>query len=119
MLFIAYIMMRRKVMRTMLEMLRPTVTRFPGNNCASGKESVRSGRTQSAAIGHRNGGVGQPVIPLAWVTLQMYAASSGYSVGALRQKMRRGQFIEGKHFRKAPDGRVLLNIGACQSWGLE
>ncbi|HEX8988735.1 MAG TPA: hypothetical protein VF816_12325, partial [Rhodocyclaceae bacterium] len=61
---------------------------------------------------------GQP-IPLAWVTLQVYASSSGYSVGALRQKIRRGHFIEGKHFRKAPDGRVLMNVEACQNWGIE
>lgn len=106
-------------MTTMLEVLQPTVLQFPANNCASGKLSARSNRPGGLQFPGKRHGSNQQPIPLAWVTLQVYAASSGYSVGALRQKMNRGQFIEGKHFRKAPDGRVLMNVEACQSWGIE
>lgn len=106
-------------MATMLELLQPSLLPLPLGNCPSGKASMAYGRGNNKATTRkrqRNGDV-MPV-PLAWVTLQTYAVSSGYSVGALRQKMRRGQFIEGKHFRKAPDGRVLMNIEACQNWGI-
>lgn len=107
-------------MTTMLEILHPKVLTFPASNCTSGKIAARSNRLGNSAgsSSHRRISEHQP-IPLAWVTIQVYAASSGYSVGALRQKIQRGQFIEGKHFRKAPDGRVLMNVEACQNWGIE
>lgn len=66
------------------------------------------------------GGPSAPLqpIPVKWVTLKLYAQSSGYTPGALHQKIRRGQFIEGQHFRKAPDRRILMNVEACQNWGI-
>jgi len=106
-------------MTTMLDVLQPTILQFPASNCASGKVSARSNRTGSAHAQPKRRGASPQPIPLVWVTLQVYAASSGYSVGALRQKMRRGQFIEGKHFRRAPDGRVLMNVEECQKWGID
>jgi len=57
-------------------------------------------------------------IPLDfWVTIQLYAAMSGYSVGALYQKIRRCQLVEGLHYRHARDGRVHLHVQEMQNWG--
>ncbi len=108
-------------MTTLTEVLNPRIVPLPQRTCATGKVSGPNHRTAAGGIA-RNGGNGRPQsaldpIPLKWVTLQLYSASSGYSVGALRQKIRRGHFAEGLHFRKAPDGRVLINVEACQNWG--
>lgn len=52
-----------------------------------------------------------------WVTIQLYAAMSGYSVGALYQKIRRSQLVEGRHYRHARDGRVQMHVQSMQEWG--
>jgi len=105
-------------MTTLTEILNPRIVPLPQRTCASGKAMAPSHRTAAGGNG-RNSRLQNALdpIPLKWVTLQLYSASSGYSVGALRQKIRRGHFAEGLHFRKAPDGRVLINVQACQNWG--
>lgn len=106
-------------MTTMLDILNPKIVPLPQKTCASGKAMPPSHRTVGDARSRR-GSPSSTVspIPLKWVTLQTYAASSGYSVGALRQKINRKQFAEGVHYRKAPDGRILLNVAECQNWGI-
>jgi len=53
---------------------------------------------------------------LEWITIQKMHEESGYTVAALRAKIRRGQFIEGIHFKYAPDGRVHFNVKAFNQW---
>ena len=105
-------------MTRMIDVLSPKIFQLPQQVCASGRTTAPAHRTNDTSQ-HRRGRPPSAVspIPLKWVTLQLYSASSGYSVGALRQKIRRGHFAEGLHFRKAPDGRVLINVEACQNWG--
>ena len=50
------------------------------------------------------------------VTIHKLAECSGYSVHALRGKVKRKQLIEGKHFVKAPDGRLMFSKAAFASW---
>lgn len=53
---------------------------------------------------------------LDWVLLRVAAEASGYTVNALRMKIRRGQLIEEIHWRKAQDGRVLINLPNFLAW---
>lgn len=107
-------------MTTLLDILNPRIVPLPQNACASGKAMPPAHRTVDDTRGRRGRQCSTvSPIPLKWVTLQAYAASSGYSVGALRQKINRKQFEEGVHYRKAPDGRILLNVAECQNWGIE
>lgn len=53
---------------------------------------------------------------MKYVTIQKLAEKTGYSVGALRRKIERGQLLEGVHFVKSPDGRIQFNIEAYESW---
>lgn len=51
-----------------------------------------------------------------FVTIQKHAELTGYTLAALRQKIQRGDFIEGVHYIKSPDGRVHINVGAYEKW---
>ena len=51
-----------------------------------------------------------------WVTLNAMAKATGYSVAALRAKIKRGQLFEEKHWRKAQDGRLLMHVENFNAW---
>jgi hypothetical protein len=53
---------------------------------------------------------------LPYVTLQKLAEETGYSVEALEAKIKRGQFAEGVHYIKAPDGRIHFKVEAYLEW---
>lgn len=55
---------------------------------------------------------------MKWITIQKLSEMTGYTVGALRRKMERGQFIENVHYRHAPDGRIHFNLEAYEQWVL-
>lgn len=50
------------------------------------------------------------------ITLQKLAEESGYSEDALRSKIARGDFAEGIHYIKAPDGRIHFILEAYLKW---
>ena len=41
---------------------------------------------------------------------------TGYTAHATRSKIKRGDWREGEMFRKAPDGRILMNLEAFELW---
>lgn len=51
-----------------------------------------------------------------YVTLKRYAAMSGYTENALRLKIARGVWIEGRQWRKAPDGHVMIDVEGVEKW---
>lgn len=51
-----------------------------------------------------------------WITIQKLHEQTGYSVAALRQKIQRGDFIDGVHYRRSPDSRIHFNVGAYEQW---
>lgn len=53
---------------------------------------------------------------MEWITIQKLAEVSGYTVAALRSKIARGEFLEGVHWKHAPDGRVHFNVKAYNEW---
>ena len=53
---------------------------------------------------------------MEWITLKLAASQSGYSINALRNKIARGQLLEELHWRKAPDGRILIHVGHFNEW---
>lgn len=55
---------------------------------------------------------------MKWVLLTKLAADTGYTEAALRQKIQRGDFIEGVHWRHSPDGRIQFNMEAYEQWVL-
>jgi hypothetical protein len=51
-----------------------------------------------------------------WVRISVAAASLGYTVNAIRCKIKKGVWILGVHYRKAPDGCIFLNLQAIDRW---
>ena len=40
----------------------------------------------------------------------------GYSDNAIRAKIKKGVWLMNKHWRKAPDGRIMMNPDAITRW---
>ena len=44
------------------------------------------------------------------------AAALGYTVKAIERKIERGEWVEGVHWGKAPDGRRYINLDKVTAW---
>ena len=53
---------------------------------------------------------------LEWVTIQKAADMSGYTVSALRNKINRLELLEGKHWKKRSDGRIIFHVPTFDAW---
>ena len=51
-----------------------------------------------------------------FVTIKRFSELTGYSARAVEGKLHRGDWLEGREFRKAPDGRILLDMEAYERW---
>lgn len=51
-----------------------------------------------------------------WVLINKICELVGYSDDAVRAKIKRGVWLKDVHWRKAPDGRLFLNLTAIRKW---
>jgi hypothetical protein len=51
-----------------------------------------------------------------YVLLKLAAQATGYTVKAMERKIERGDWIEGKVWVRAPDGRILIDMQGFQRW---
>lgn len=51
-----------------------------------------------------------------WVTIKKFSELSGYSEEAARQKIKKNQWQNRLHFKRAPDGRLLINLVEISKW---
>lgn len=51
-----------------------------------------------------------------YVTIPVAAAMTGYSPKAIRRKIEDGVWLEGREFRRAPDGHVLISVRGYELW---
>ena len=56
------------------------------------------------------------VVTLKWVLIPLFSQLTGYSEKAVRDKIFQGVWIEGVHYRRAPDGRVTMNFEEYYKW---
>ncbi len=56
------------------------------------------------------------VTPLRCVLIPLAAQYTGYSQHAIRNKIDRGDWPEGKLWRRAPDGRIFIDLPGVQRW---
>lgn len=48
--------------------------------------------------------------------LQTYAELVGYTDKAVRRKIEEGVWQEGVHYRRAPDGRLWVDVQGVERW---
>jgi len=51
-----------------------------------------------------------------WITIRKFSEETGYSEDAVRSKIKRGDWLEGRVWKYAPDGRVLMSIEGYNEW---
>ena len=51
-----------------------------------------------------------------YVLLAVANQLTGYTIKAMERKIERGDWAEGKVWRRAPDGRVLIDLAGFQRW---
>lgn len=53
---------------------------------------------------------------MKWITINKFHELTGYSENAIRAKIKKGIWLMELHWIKAPDGRILLNPQAINTW---
>lgn len=56
-------------------------------------------------------------LPVYLVQLSVFEGLTGYTPDAVQKKIRRGEWREGVHFRRAPDGHILIDLRGYHQWG--
>lgn len=51
-----------------------------------------------------------------YVTLERFEELTGYTVKAVERKIEGGAWAEGREYRRAPDGRRLVNLEGFHRW---
>jgi hypothetical protein len=54
--------------------------------------------------------------PYGWVLISKLTELTGYTDDAIRAKKKRREWTEGRHWRKAPDNRVVFHVPTIQAW---
>ncbi len=53
---------------------------------------------------------------MKWVLINKVIELIGYTDDAIRAKIKKGVWLSGIHWKKAPDGRLVFNLEAIQKW---
>jgi hypothetical protein len=51
-----------------------------------------------------------------YIKLQVFESLTGYTQKAVRRKIEEGVWLEGREFKRAPDGHILVDLKGYESW---
>ena len=51
-----------------------------------------------------------------WVLINKVVDAFGYTKDAIRNKKKKGVWLQDKHWKKAPDGRIVFNLKEIEKW---
>ena len=57
-----------------------------------------------------------PIVNLRYVLLNVFCSLSGYTDKAVRRKLEDGVWVEGRHYKKLPDGHIAMDMQAFYKW---
>jgi hypothetical protein len=61
--------------------------------------------------------VDRPMIaPARYVLLSLASVITGYTVKAMERKIERGEWPEGRVWKRAPDGHIMVDVFGYQKW---
>jgi hypothetical protein len=53
---------------------------------------------------------------IRYTLIPVFCAITGYTDKAVRRKIEDGIWIEGRHYRRAPDGHITMNVEEYYKW---
>jgi len=53
---------------------------------------------------------------MRYLRIRQFAAETGYTEKAIRRKIEEGIFVEGIHWRRAPDNCIVIDKEAYEAW---
>jgi hypothetical protein len=88
------------------------------NSLSNGEEATLAGispraQVRSSATASQNAVV---VASARYVLLPLAHLLTGYTVKAIQRKIERGDWPEGKVWRHAPDGHIVVDIMGYEKW---
>lgn len=57
-----------------------------------------------------------PVAPASYVTIALASSITGLTEKAIRRKIEDGKWVEGREFRRSPDGGIFISIKGYEKW---
>lgn len=51
-----------------------------------------------------------------WLRAKRYSELSGITPDGISKKRQLGVWLEGQHWKKAPDGNIMINWQECDKW---
>lgn len=51
-----------------------------------------------------------------YVRLPLFERLTGYTQKAVRRKIESGAWVEGREYRRAPDGHIIIDLHGYQRW---
>jgi hypothetical protein len=51
-----------------------------------------------------------------YIKLPLFESLSGYTPKAIHRKIEEGVWLEGREFKRAPDGHILVDIKGYEAW---
>lgn len=83
----------------------------PGTEHTTSSDAKSLGRSK-----HQHLAPSSFVVPARYVLLRLAEAVTGYTVKAMERKIERGDWTEGKVWRRAPDGHIVIDLQGYQRW---
>jgi hypothetical protein len=56
------------------------------------------------------------ISPAPYVTIPLAAACTGLTVKAITRKIESGKWLEGKEYRRSPDGGIFISMEGYTKW---
>lgn len=55
-------------------------------------------------------------IEVEWILIPLFCNLTGYTEKAVRRKIETGVWVNGRHFRRAPDGHIVMSLKEFYKW---
>jgi|GEM_PF-1889561 len=55
-------------------------------------------------------------IHLEWMLVSLFCTHTGYTPKAVQRKIEDGKWLEGRMYRRAPDGHITINLQEYYRW---